>query len=208
VTAVTLPATIADATLLAVHEHGVERLTFEHVARQADVPLEDVRSLAPTPAALAAGAMEQSYEAWRDQVPAWLPIPDGGSLADGLTTILRDTFRHLQSPGFLQLGHLLMLRAHTSEPDEVEQADDVPDPRSTFLQFRGHAEDEFTAWFRHAIERDPTLGPQQRGTDRLCAQIVLLSIDGFVAGHRIDGGADPDAHRAVLVDIVVSALRA
>lgn len=200
-----LPAAIADAALLAVHEHGVEHLSFDHVARQAGVPVADVEPLAPSPAALAAGAMEQSYEEWRDQVPAWLPIPDGGSLAEGLTAILRDTFRHLESPGFLRLGHLLMLQAH---PVEADQGESLPDPRSTFLEFRGRAEDEFTAWFRHAIERDPTIGPQRQGTDRLCARVVLLSIDGFVTGHRIDGGSDPDTYRAMLVDVVVSALRA
>ncbi len=210
-TAGTLPATIADAALLAVHEHGVEHLTFEHVARHADLPVAEVEALATTPAALAAGAMEQSYEAWRDQVPAWLPIPEGGSLAEGLTAILSETFRHLESPGFLQLGHLLMLQAHPvdfEDSDDSDEAEAAPDPRSTFLEFRGHAEDEFTAWFRHAIERDPTIRPQQHGTDRLCARIVLLSIDGFVAGHRIDGGTDPDTYRAMLVDVVVSALRA
>lgn len=208
-TSAPIPPAIADATLVAVHEHGVEALTFAHVGRQAGVPETEVESIAATPAALAAHAMEQSYEAWRDQVPAWLPIPEGGSLAEGLTGTLRDWFRHLDSPDFLKLGHLLMLQQHTPEPDDAAHAlEPVADPRTTFLEFRGHAEDEFTAWFRHAIERDPTIGPQERGTDRMCARLVVMAIDGFAAAHRIDGGSDPDAYRAILVDVVVSALRA
>lgn len=207
-----IPSGIADATLLAVHEHGLEELTFDHVARHAGVPLPEVERLAETPGGLAGAAMEQSYEDWRDQVPAWLPIPEGGSLAEGLTTILRDTFRGLEDPDFLRLGHLLLLQPH-EEPVVPEQPRDPtvprpPDPRATVLDFRARAEAEFTAWFRHAIARDPTIGPQQEGTDRLCAQLVLLAIDGFVTGHRIERDTDPDVYRAMLVEIVVAALRA
>lgn len=204
-----VPSALADATLLAVHEHGLDRLSFEHVARHAHVPVEEVAGLAETPAVLAAAAMEQSYEDWRDLVPAWLPIPEGGSLAEGLTVILRETFRHLDTPGFLELGHLLMLQPHRPEESDEDDEDDEPpaDPRSTFLDFRGRAEDEFTAWFRHAIDRDPTIGPQERGTDRLCARLVLLAIDGFVTSYRIEGVDDADSYRALLVAVVVAALR-
>lgn len=209
-----IPFDIADATLLAVHEHGIDELSFEHVARHADAPVRYVARLAATPRALAAAAMEQSYEEWRDQVPAWLPIPEGGSLADGLTAILRDTFRGLEKPGFLKLGHLLMLQAH---PDDAADTDPrteqvgpetAEEPRTRFLTFRARAEDEFTAWFRHAIEHDPSIPPQPDGTDRTCARLVLLAIDGFVTSRRIEGDADADAYRAMLVDVVVSALRA
>ena len=136
-----IPSGIADATLLAVHEHGVEDLTFEHVARHAGVPLPEVARLAPTPGALAGAAMEQSYEDWRDQVPAWLPIPEGGSLAEGLTTILRDTFRDLKDPDFLRLGHLLMLQPHENPATRWQPADRTgdpgePGPRETVLAFR------------------------------------------------------------------------
>ncbi len=207
-----IPVGIADATMLAVHEHGLEDLTFEHVARHADVPLPEVERLAATPGALAGAAMEQSYEDWRDQVPAWLPIPEGGSLAAGLTAILRDTFRDLKDPDFLRLGHLLLLQPHEDPATQEEPGDrrgpSQPGPRATVLDFRARAEAEFTAWFRHAIDRDPTIGPQQEGTDRLCARLVLLAIDGFVTGHRIDGDTDPDVYRAMLVEVVVAALRA
>jgi AcrR family transcriptional regulator len=210
-----IPAGIADAALLAVHEHGLEDLTFEHVARHADVPLPEVERLATTPGALAGAAMEQSYEDWRDQVPAWLPIPEGGSLAEGLTAILRDTFRDLKDPDFLRLAHLLMLQPHGASADTNETRAErppvtpgEPGPRETILGFRARAEAEFTAWFRHAIDRDPTIGPQQEGTDRLCARLVLLAIDGFVTGHRIEGDTDPDVYRAMLVEVVVAALRA
>jgi AcrR family transcriptional regulator len=210
-----IPPGIADATLLAVHEHGVEDLTFEHVARHADVPLPEVARLAPTPGALAGAAMEQSYEDWRDQVPAWLPIPEGGSLAEGLTAILRDTFRDLKDPDFLRLGHLLLLQPHASSGGVHATRTDghagsvgEPGPRETILGFRARAEAEYTAWFRHAIDRDPTIGPQQEGTDRLCARLVLLAIDGFVTGHRIEGDTDPDVYRAMLVEVLVAALRA
>lgn len=202
-----LPSAIADATLLAVHEHGLDLLSFEQVARHADVPVDDVSAHAATPAVLAAAAMEQSYEDWRDHVPAWLPIPEGGSLGEGLTAILRETFRHLDEPGFLELGHLLMLQPHRQESADEDEDDAPADPRTTFLDFRGRAEDEFTAWFRHAIDRDPTIGPQERGTDRLCARLVLLAIDGFVTGYRIEGTDDADSYRALLVDVVVAALR-
>lgn len=204
-----LPSNIAAATLLAVHEHGLDLLSFEQVARHAHVTVAEVAGLAARPRDLAAAAMEQSYEDWRDQVPAWLPIAEGGSLGEGLTTILRETFRHLDEPGFLQLGHLLMLQPHRQgSADEDEDDDDAPtDPRTTFLDFRARAEDEFTAWFRHAIDRDPTIGPQERGTDRLCARLVLLAIDGFVTGHRMEGYDDADSYRALLVGVVVAALR-
>jgi AcrR family transcriptional regulator len=218
VTAARIPFDIADATLLAVHEHGIDELSFEHVARHADAPVRYVARLAATPRALAAAAMEQSYEEWRDQVPAWLPIPEGGSLAEGLTAILRDTFRGLEKPGFLKLGHLLMLQAHPGDEMDTDPRpepslatgigpDTAEDPRTRFLTFRARAEDEFTAWFRHAIERDPSIPPQPEGTDRTCARLVLLAIDGFVTSHRIEGDADADAYRAMLVEVVVSALR-
>ena len=206
-----VPDVIADATLLALHEHGVDALTFEHVARHAGVAVARVEGLAPTPASLAGVAMEQSYEDWRDQVPAWLPIPEGGSLADGLTAILRDTFRYLKDPDYLRLGHLLMLQPHPDDEDLVDggQAPGArPGPRATVLELRARAEAEFTAWFRQAIDRDPTIGPQPSGTDRLCAGLVLLTIDGFVTGHRIEGDTDPDVYRALLVEVVVGALRA
>lgn len=207
-----IPPGIADATLLAVHEHGVEDLTFHQVARHAGVSVAEVEGLAATPGALAGAAMEQSYEDWRDQVPAWLPIPEGGSLAEGLTTILRDTFRDLEDPDFLRLGHLLMLQPHAPVEDTPDVDDPVtagqPGPRATILGFRARAEAEFTAWFRHAIDRDPTIGPQQEGTDRLCARLVLLAVDGFVTGHRIEGNTDPDVYRSMLVEVVVAALRA
>jgi hypothetical protein len=201
-----VPTGIADATLLAVHEHGLERLTFDCVAQHAGVPVSQVEVLTDSPASLASAAMAQSYEDWRDQAPAWLPIPEGGSLAEGLTEILRDTFRHLADPGFLSVGHLLMLQPHPEE--DGEGVPDAAHPRKVFLELREQAEHEFTAWFRHAIERDPTIRPQEQGTDRMCARLVLLAIDGFVTGHRLDGDTDPDAYRAMLVDVVVSALRA
>jgi AcrR family transcriptional regulator len=202
-----VPKTVADATLLAVHEHGLERLTYADVARHADVPVPEVTRLAESPAALAAAAMQQSYEDWRDQVPAWLPIPGGGSLAEGLTGILRETFRHLEDPSFLRLGHLLMLQPHPEEPADDDGP--APDPRATFLDFRARAEDEFTAWFRHAIDRDPTIGPQERGADRMCARLVLLAIDGFVIGHHLEGGDhDADSYRTMVVGVVVGGLRA
>lgn len=200
-----LPRALADATLLAVHEHGVGDLTFEHVAAHAGVPVGKVTGLAASPAGLAGVAMDQVYEEWRDRVPAWLPIPVGGSLAAGLTEILRDTFRGLAD--LPPVGHLLMLQPHSP-------VDDVPagalDPRTVVMNFRAHAEDEFTAWFRQAMERDPTIGAQPQGTDRLCARLIILAMDGFATVRRIEAQADPDpdAYRATLVRVVVEALRA
>ena len=75
------------------------------------------------------------------------------------------------------------------------------------VQLRDQAEDEFTAWFRQAIERDPTIEPQERGADRLCARLVILAMDGFVLGRHLGSAVGPDDFRAMLVEVVMGALR-
>ena len=200
----TIPDLVAEAALLAVHERGWERLTFDDIAQHAGVSVDKVQPLAHDAPALVRAAVEQTYEGWRDEVPAWLPIPEGGSLSVGLQDILRATWRQVQSPGVPRLGHLLLLQTHAGETDGADDSS----PRTVIAGFRAYAEDEFTAWFRQAIARDPSIGPQALGTDRLCAPLVILAFDGLLLATRLDGHADPDAFRRMLVGIVVGALQA
>ncbi len=199
----TIPDLVAEAALLAVHERGWEELTLDDIAQHAGVSVDKVQSLALDAPSLVRAAVEQTYENWRDEVPAWLPIPEGGSLAEGLQDILRTTWRQVQAPGVPRMGHLLLLQTHTGETDGADDSS----PRTAIAGFRASAEDEFTAWFRQAIARDPSIGPQALGTDRLCAQLVILAFDGLLLGSRLDGQVDPDAFRRMLVGIVVGALQ-
>ncbi len=202
-----IPGVIAHATLLASHEHGPDPLTFEVVARLAGVPVAEVAGYAETPQRLTQIAMRQGYEAWRDSVPAWEPIPRGGSLALGLTGILGETWRRLDVPDFV-FGLLLLLRPHEQpEAGADAEPDEEGDARSTVIQLRSQAEDEFTAWFRQAIDRDPGITPQERGADRLCARLVILAIDGFVLGRHLGSDLEADVFRAALVNVVSAALR-
>lgn len=206
----TIPRPVAHATLLAAHEHGPHSLTFEVIADLAHRPVAEVARLAESPEALARETMRQGYEQWRDSVPSWQPIPPGGSLERELSAILRDTWRGLDVPDLL-LGQLMLLQspvlADAPEPEEPLDASAVPDARSTVVQLRDQAEDEFTAWFRQAIERDPTVGPQERGTDRHCARLVILAMDGFVLGRHLGSPVGPDDFRAMLVEVLMGALR-
>lgn len=206
----TIPRLVAHATLLAAHEHGPQALTFEVIADLAHCPVAEVARLAESPAALARETMRQGYEQWRDSVPSWQPIPPGGSMERELSTILRDTWRGLDVPDLL-LGQLMLLQpgvlADASEPEDPLDVSPVLDARSTVVQLRDQAEDEFTAWFRQAIERDPTIGGQERGTDRLCARLVILAMDGFVLGRHLGSAVGPDDFRAMVVEVVMGALR-
>lgn len=210
-----IPRLVAHATLLAAHEHGPQSLTFEVIAHLAHRPVAEVAALAESPAALAQETMRQGYEQWRDSVPSWQPIPPGGSLERALTGILRDTWHGLDAPD-LVLGELMLLQpavladsagAGAAVPAGVPGATPAPDARSTVVQLRAQSEDEFTAWFRQAIERDPAIGPQERGVDRLCARLVILAMDGFVLGHHLGSPVPPDDFRAMLVEVVMGALR-
>lgn len=208
-----IPRLVAHATLLAAHEYGPRSLTFEVVAHLAHRPVAEVAALAESPAALAQETMRQGYEQWRDSVPSWQPIPPGGSLERALTGILRDTWHGLDAPD-LVLGELMLLQpavlADSAEAGAARTAEvgaPATDARSTVVQLRDQSEDEFTAWFRQAIERDPAIGPQERGTDRLCARLVILAMDGFVLGRHLGSPTRPDDFRAMLVEVVMGALR-
>ncbi len=215
-----IPAAILHATLLGSHQRSADSLTFEVIAEIAGVPASTVEQHAETPQELVRKALRQGYEEWRDSVPTWQPIPPGGSLAAGLTGILRDTWRGLDVPDFA-LALLLLLRPDEQqepvepEPDPVVEVgatlgrgDDPADARGTVVMLRTQAEDEFTAWFRQAIERDPAIGPQELGIDRLCARLVILCLDGFVLGRHLGSPLEPDDFRAMLVNVVVAALHA